>query len=186
MAVSPPRPPTPERLHRRALHYLERFATTGAHLRRVLLRRALRDAAALGLDAEQVARDVEAVVARLAAAGLLDDALFAATRARRLVASGRSPARIRAALAGKGLAAPAIEAALTRVAEEQPDPELAAAIAYARKRRLGPWGPAEGRPERAGRELAALARAGFGYRTAQLVVAAADAEALEVLLAGST
>src|SRR4051794_4914134 len=39
--------PTPERLHARAMRYLERFATTSAHLRRVLLRRALRDATAL-------------------------------------------------------------------------------------------------------------------------------------------
>src|SRR4051794_10249187 len=40
-----PVPPTPERLHARAMRYLERFATTSAHLRRVLLRRAMRDAA---------------------------------------------------------------------------------------------------------------------------------------------
>ena len=173
------KPPTPERLHRRALRYLERFATTATHLRRVLLRRALRDAAALGLDPEQVTREVEAVVARLTGAGLLDDALFAENRARRLVASGRSPAQIRAALAGKGLGAPAIEAALERVAQEQPDPELAAAIAFARRRRLGPWGPADGRGARAERELAALARAGFGYRVARMVVEAADVVALE-------
>src|SRR3954452_20119217 len=60
-----PIPPTPERLHARAMRYLERFATTGAQLRRVLLRRALRDAAALELDAADVRADVDAVVARV-------------------------------------------------------------------------------------------------------------------------
>ena len=39
-AGAAPVPPTPERLHARALRYLERYATTRAHLRRVLRVRA--------------------------------------------------------------------------------------------------------------------------------------------------
>jgi regulatory protein len=174
-----PRPPTPERLHARALFYLERFATTAAHLRRVLLRRALRDAEALGLDAAAVRRDVDAVVARAVAAGLVDDRLFAESRARRLAEGGRSPARIRAALAGKGLEAEAIAGALDRLGEERQDPELAAAVVHARRRRLGPWRPAETRADLVAKDLAALARAGFSYRVARMVVDAEDPDALE-------
>ena len=70
-------PPTPERLHARALRYLERYATTAAHLRRVLLRRAAREAEALGLDTARVRADVDAVIARVVAAGLVDDRQFA-------------------------------------------------------------------------------------------------------------
>lgn len=169
-------PPTPERLHARALRYLERYATTAAHLRRVLLRRAARDAEALGLDTARVRTDVEAVVARVVAAGLVDDRQFALGRARRLAESGRSPTRIRAALAAKGLTGPAIEAALRGLAEEHADPELAAAIAYARRRRLGPWRLPESRAENRAKDLAALGRAGFGYRAARLVVDADDPE----------
>ncbi|MEK0083180.1 regulatory protein RecX [Benzoatithermus flavus] len=166
--------PTPERLHARALRYLERFATTSAHLRRVLLRRALRDAELLELDPVAVRRDVEAVVARVTAAGLIDDRLFAASRARRLAETGRSPARIRLALLEKGLDAEAVAAAMSELAEEKGDPELAAAIAYARKRRLGPWRPAEEREAHAARDLAALARAGFAYRVARRIMEASD------------
>jgi regulatory protein len=174
-----PVPPTPERLHARALRYLERFGTTTAHLRRVLLRRALRDAEALELDLTQVRRDVDAVVGRVAAAGLVDDRLFAASRARRLAGSGRSPTRIRAALAAKGLDQDAIAAALASLEEERPDPELAAAVAYARKRRLGPWRAPDERAAMQAKDLAALARAGFGYRAARAVIEAEDAAALE-------
>ncbi len=176
-----PVPPTPERLHARALRYLERFATTGAHLRRVLLRRALRDAEALALDPLPVRRDVDAVVARVTGAGLVDDRQFAASRARRLTEGGRSPARVRAALAAKGLGPEAIEAALAGLAEERADPELAAAAAFARKRRLGPWRRADesvDQGELRARELAAMARAGFAYRVARAVVEAEDEAAL--------
>jgi regulatory protein len=178
-----PRPPTPERLHARALFYLERFATTGAHLRRVLLRRALRDAEALGLDPAAVRRDVDAVVARVVAARLVDDRLFAASRARRLAEAGRSPARIRLALAQKGLDETAIAAAMGELAEEKGDPELAAAITYAKRRRLGPWREAQARAEHAAKDLAALARAGFGYRVARRVIEAEDPGELEAELA---
>lgn len=174
-----PVPPTPERLHARALRYLERYATTRAHLRRVLLRRALRDAEALGLEATAVRRDVDRLLDRLAGAGLLDDRRFAEARARRLAEGGRSPARIRAALAGKGLGGEAIAEALASLAEERPDPELAAAVVHARRRRLGPWRPPAERAEHAARDLAALARAGFSYRVARAVLDAEDPAELE-------
>lgn len=172
-------PPTPERLHARALRYLERFATTRAHLRRVLSRRALRDAQALELDLEPVRRDIEAVVVRIAAAGLVDDRQFAAARARRLAEGGRSPARIRSALMEKGLDEAAVARALAELGEANADPELAAAIVFARRRRLGPWRPHEAGTELRAKELGALARAGFAYRVARRIVEAEDPGALE-------
>lgn len=174
-----PVPPTPERLHARALRYLERFATTGAHLHRVLLRRAMRDAQALELEPGAVRRDVEATVARVTAAGLVDDRQFAAARARRLAASGHSPARIRVALAGKGLGEQAIATALADLGEEEADPELAAAVAFARRRRLGPWRRATDREAWRAKDLAAMGRAGFGYRAARAVLEAEDPAELE-------
>src|SRR3546814_7265925 len=41
------------------------------------------------------------------------------------------------------------------------EPELAAAIAYARRRRLGPFRTPDARADRRDKDLAALARAGF-------------------------
>jgi len=164
------------------LHYLERFPTTEARLRQVLLRRALRDAGRLDLDPADVRRTVDAVLVRLIAGGLIDDRAFAANRARRLTLAGRSPARIRAALALKGLDDPSIVTALREVAEELPDPELVAAMAYARRRRLGPWGPAE----RQAKDLAVLARAGFSFRIARKLLEAETPDALDQQLdAGS-
>lgn len=161
------------------MYYLERFPTTAARLRQVLLRRALRDAERLELDPAEVRITVEAVLARLIAAGLLDDRAFAANRARRLTLAGRSPARIRAALTLKGLDDPSIATALREVAEELPDPELVAAMAYARRRKIGPWGPAAGRGERQAKDLAILARAGFSFRVARKLLEAETPDALE-------
>ncbi|MFO1070969.1 MAG: RecX family transcriptional regulator [Geminicoccaceae bacterium] len=178
-----PRPPTEERLWRRALAYAERYGGTAASLRRVLLRRALRDAGALGLDPGPVQAAVERVVARARDARLVDDSAFAEARARRLVGRGTAPGRIAGRLAGKGVGAETAGAALDRLGAELGDLALRAAVALARRRRLGPWRPAPARPEHRQRDLAVLARAGFEWPVATAVIDAADPEALEARLA---
>ncbi|MGH6947427.1 MAG: regulatory protein RecX, partial [Kiloniellales bacterium] len=65
------------------------------------------------------------------------------------------------------------------------EPELKAALAFARRRRLGPY---RAEPDRAGRrerDLAALARQGFAYELARRVIDCRDPAALEDEAAGS-
>jgi regulatory protein len=135
-----------------------------------------------GGDAETASagyRIIDGVVARYRAAGLVDDAAFAAGRARRGLARGRPPARIAAELAAKGVHADDCDAALAALREEIVDPELAAAAAFARRRRLGPFGLAS---SDRGRELAAFARAGFSRRAAETVLSCPDEAAVAALL----
>lgn len=171
------KPPTPERLRRRALFYLERFAASRAHLGRVLARRALRDAAALDLPAAPVRLAIGELLDELERLELLDDRRFAEGRARRLAERGRPPARIRAELAARGVA-PALAAEVTAALDEAADDlELETAIAFARRRRLGPFAAADGKPRE--KALAAFARAGFSRRTAERVLAASRPEEID-------
>jgi regulatory protein len=87
--------------------------------------------------------------------------------------------RIAAGLAAKGIAAEERAAALDSLRETAPDPDLAAACAFARRRRLGPYRRGPG--DRA-RELGAFARAGFARREAEAVLACADPDAVAALL----
>lgn len=172
----PPAGPAPRDadLHAAALAHLARFAATEAGLRRVLARRVdrwARRATEEGMAPDLVApaaaagRTAAAEVARrLVAAGAVDDAAFAAARAGRLARAGRSRRAIAAHLAGKGVAAETARAALPEDADAA---ELDAALAWCRRRRAGPFGPAlpDADPEAARttrlKALAGLARAGF-------------------------
>ena len=58
------------------------------------------------------------------------------------------------------------------------DPELAAALTYARRRRIGPYRPAGDRAAARARDLAALSRQGFDYDVARRVIDADDPEDL--------
>jgi regulatory protein len=170
-----------------ALSYLGRYASTAENLRQVLRRRVRRFLAAEGEGDREAATAVDplidALVKRYRETGLVNDAAFAAGRARRGVTQGRSLRRIAAGLAAKGVGAEDTAAAIASLRDESTDPDLAAAIAFARRRRLGPF-RTDPRPRERVSELAAFARAGFSRRTADSVLACPDEAAVRALLAG--
>jgi len=165
----------PELLERWALHYLGRYASSAENLRRVLERRVRRHSP----EAERAtATLIEELVTRYREAGLLDDAAYAAGRVQSLHRRGESLRAIQARLAAKGVAAGNIADALSDL-RAAVDPDLAAACAFARRRRLGPYRRSADADHT--RELSAFARAGFSRRVAEAVLACADIEAAEAL-----
>ena len=174
-----PRKVTPKYLENAALFYLQRFATSAANLRRVLMRKVERSARFHGTDPAEGAQWVDALIARFVVSQLLDDALYAESRAQSLRRRGASGRTIALTLRQKGVEGEIIDTAMAAADEAEEKPELAAAARLARKRRLGPWRAAEGRREARERDLAALARAGFSYDVALAVIDAEGPEDLE-------
>ena len=86
----------------------------------------------------------------------------------------------------KGVARSDITAALAELEAEFDNSELVAAYNYARRRRLGPYRAEDSRDEYRERELAALARAGFGFDTARRVIDAPTVEDLEAAALGGS
>ena len=179
-----PKKATARHLENVALWYLQRFAASSESLRRVLLRRVEKSARAHDTDRTEGAAMVEDIIARFRETSLLDDRVYAEGRTRSLHRRGIPARGVRARLMAKGVAAEDIEAALVTLAEETPHPDRAAAVAYARRRRIGPWRSADDREIYRDRDLAALARQGFDYDTARRVIEAEDVEGLEAELSG--
>ena len=169
------RAPDRARLRARALRYLERYGASQARLARVLGERARREAQAAGIEARAVEDDVASVVAELTELGLVDDAAYAQGRARALLRRGRSPARVRRALAADGIDRDDVESALAPHGTGD-DLARAAAVRYARRRGLGPFRDPARRAERRDRDLQALVRQGFPYPLARRII---DAEEIE-------
>jgi regulatory protein len=182
-------PPDEARLAEAALAHLARFAATEAGLRRVLARRVDRWARAAEAEGQAdvapraaAAKAAAAAVAkRMVTQGAVDDAAFAESRARRLLRSGRSRRAALAHLREKGVDAATAAAALP----EGEEAELAAALAFCRRRRIGPFGKdVAPTPETRLKALGALARAGFGREMASRALRMAPAEADARLIAG--
>ena len=158
------KPLNAERLHELALFYVGKFATTRSKLS-AYLNRKLRERGWEG----DAAPDVDRLVERLAASGLVDDALYALSKSRSLSERGYGAARVRQSLRAAGVDEEDGAAAHELAADEA----ASAALRFARRRRIGPF--ADAVPDRAGREraLAAMVRAGHGFDLAKAVV---DAE----------
>jgi regulatory protein len=174
------KPPDEAKLYEAALNHLARYAATEAGMARVLARKIDRWARLQGeesLDPDVVRRaksSIPAVIARLTAANVLNDETFAQSRARRLTREGKSRRLALAHLAAKGVAAAAAQAAVA----DDPARELAAACAFLRRRRAGPFGDAA-----AEKVLGAMARAGFSQSTARAALRL-DREEAEGLIKG--
>ena len=175
---APSSPPSAADLHQAALHYLARYASTEANLRRVLFRRIDRwarsqpDPSPDLLEAARAA--IAPVVSRLVQAGALNDTAFAEMRAKSLLQGGHSRRSIQARLAAKGIATDLARDATP----DDPEAELAAALVMARRRRIGPYrAAAEADATLKLKELARLARAGFSRETAQRALAMTAEEA---------
>ncbi len=149
-------------LGRLAIHYVSRYATTCAKLNSYLRRKVQERG-----WSEDAAADFDAIVARCAALGYVDDRAFAETRAASLGRRGYGARRIGATLQGAGIARETIT-------EVMPDDAaaFAAAEAYAQRKRIGAFGAATSDPTQLKRQFAAMLRAGHSFELAKRFVSA--------------
>ena len=165
MAARQPRKPRPPldaaKLEELALSYVGRFATSRAKLR-VYLNRKLRERGWAGSGAPPV----DALADRMARLGYVDDRAFALAKARSLTSRGYGSRRVRQALSQAGIgeedSGDAHELATAEAYE--------AALRYARRKRIGPYADSRPDPRHRERALAAMIRAGHGFRLARAVI----------------
>ncbi|MES2498256.1 MAG: regulatory protein RecX [Pseudomonadota bacterium] len=157
-------------LERAALDYAARYATTRAKLA-AYLRRKLRERGWDGDDAPPVA----ALVERFAERGYVDDRAFAAARTDALLRRGYGARRIGTALRAAGIDAETTAGLRARMADEAE----AAALRYARRKRIGPFADHAADPAEKRRWIASMARAGHAI---ELVLRLLDADPDELMV----
>ncbi|MBI1272955.1 MAG: RecX family transcriptional regulator [Alphaproteobacteria bacterium] len=180
-----PKTPTPAYLHNAALHYLGRYAASRAGLKKILmnkLRRAAMRDPAFAADKTLIAsleREIDALIEKFAAQGILNDTAFAEMKVAGLRRAGASARAIKQKLQLKGIDRDTGAAALLAHDEDGDtaggeEAELAAAMRYARRRKLGPYRAGAPAPEqmreRQRKDIATLARAGFSLDIAKQIV----------------
>ncbi|HEY1097918.1 MAG TPA: RecX family transcriptional regulator [Myxococcota bacterium] len=157
------KPLTPASLERSALWHLQRRAMTEHELRTALQKKAKRAAAVHG-DNDNAAAWIDALVERMRASLLIDDARVATARVASGRARGLSTKKIEMKLRDKGVDVDTAAAAFEHVDGDdgKSAADLDAARVYVRKRRLRDKDPQKA--------LAALARQGFSFSTAKLAL----------------
>ncbi|NJC33831.1 regulatory protein [Sphingomonas jejuensis] len=142
---------------RLALFYVGRYATTRARLRSYLARK-LRERGADGPV------DVDAIVERIAALGYVDDAGFARSRAAALGRRGFGVRRVTDTLRAAGIEEDDRHEAVADLSAAE------TAIAFARRKRIGPFATEKAPPDAERKLFAAFARAGHGFAIAKRLI----------------
>ena len=180
---TPPKKVTEGYLERAALHYLGRFSSTEAHLRQVLERKVRRrNEDNQPATAEQL-NWIAAVAAKCVRLGYVDDGQYASNRFESLLRKGKPLRMIAQDLHHKGVPKPiAKEILATAVDDPDRDPDLAAAAAYIRRRRFGPFRRADkATDEKIEKEKASMMRVGFSYGIISRLLRSTEEEVLELL-----
>ena len=172
-----PPPLDPSTLHELALGYAGKYATTraklGAYLSRKLRERGW---------ASEHDPDLEALAARFAEAGYVDDAAYALSKARALSRRGYGKKRLAEKLRLAGVGEDDSREAFDIFETEA----VAAALRYAERRRIGPF--AAETPDRMGREraISAMVRAGHSFGVARAIASLAPGAEIDVINIGES
>jgi regulatory protein len=157
-----PRPPLDEaKLNELMLAYVAKFATSRARLAAYLARK-IRERGWAGAGEPPV----DALVAKAARVGFVDDAAFALGKARSLTARGYGARRVNQALHAAGIDDSDGEAARGHAREEA----VEAALRFAKRRRIGPFAASAAESQDKEKQLAAMLRAGHGFRLANAIL----------------
>jgi regulatory protein len=151
------------RLNELALRYVGRYSTTRAKLRSYLARK-IRERGWDGARAPDCAR----IADRFAEQGYVNDAAYALAKSEALTGRGYGKRRVLEKLRAAGVA----EEDGTAAREHAEAEAVAAALRFAKRRRIGPFAAAAIRdPREREKALGAMIRAGHGFGIARAIIA---------------
>jgi regulatory protein len=151
-----------ERLRALALAYVGRYATSCARLAAYLNRKITER----GWIDESIPPIAE-LVAQFQSLGYVDDEAFAKTRGESLLRRGYGPNRLKISLRVSGIGTDIID----RTADVDDDEALAAAMIFARRKRIGPYARHSETQDNRQKMIAALLRAGHSYEVSRKILA---------------
>jgi len=145
------------------LRYVGRYATSRAKLLAYLVRK-VRER---GWDGPRDP-DLEALATRFRDLGYVDDAAYALAKSQSLSSRGYGKRRVEERLRFAGIG----EEEGTAAREHADAHAVDAAVRFAERRRIGPFGPSDGDdPRRREKAIAAMVRAGHSFTLARVIIA---------------
>jgi len=164
----PKKPLTAESLNWFALRYVERYATTREKLRKYLNGKLYER----GWGGEGAA-PIDALVERFAELRYVDDRSYGDSKAKSLERRGYGLRRVDQALMAAGIEPEMREEIRGEVDEGE------AALAYARRKRIGPFATTAPSPEQRQKQFAAMVRAGHSFDRVKAILGAASEDELD-------
>ena len=152
-----------------AYSYLEKYSSSKQQLRTYLFKKLIKKNQKISNKKESF-NLIDTVISSLADQKLLSDKIYSDAKSRVFLRRGYSLNKIRYNLIKKGIDEKYIRASISKIKENESDPDFFSAIKMCKRRRIGPNREESNRPLFYKKDISILARSGFSYEISKRVL----------------
>ncbi len=152
-----------------AYTYLEKYSSSKQQLKTYLFKKFIKKNKNL-FNKKELFNLIDAVVSSLVDQKLLSDKYYSDAKSKAFFRRGYSLNKIRYNLIKKGIDEKYIKASISKIKENESDPDFFSAIKICKRRRIGPCREEGNRSLFYKKDISILARSGFSYETSKKVL----------------
>ena len=152
-----------------AYSYLEKYSPSKQQLRTYLFKKLIKKNQKIS-SKKEIFNLIDAVILTLIDQKLLSDKYYSDAKSKAFFRKGYSLNKIRYNLIKKGIDEKYIKASVSKIKENESDPDFFSAIKTCKKRRIGPVREENNRPLFYKKDISILARSGFSYEISKKVL----------------
>ena len=160
---------TTNELKNLAYVYLEKYNPSKQQLRTYLFKKFLKKNQKIS-NKKELFNLIDVVISTLEDQKLISDKYYSDTKTKDLLRRGYSLNKIRYSLITRGIDEKYIKASISKIKENESDPDFFSAIKICKRRRIGPCREEGNRPLFYNKDISILARSGFSYEISKKVL----------------
>ena len=153
-----------------AYSYLEKYSPSKQQLRTYLFKKLIKKKQKIS-NKKEIFDLIGSVISSLIDQKLLSDKYYSDAKSKAFLRRGYSLNKIRYNLIKKGIEERYIKASISKIKENESDPDFFSAIKLCKRRRIGPNREESNRTLFYKKDISILARSGFGYELSKKVLA---------------
>ena len=160
---------TIEEIRKFSYSYLERYSPSKQQLRTHLFKKLVKKNQKISSKRE-IFNLIDSVIASLVDQKLLSDEYYSDAKSKAFLKRGYSLNKIRYSLIKKGIDEKYIKASISKIKENESEPDFFSAIKICKKRRIGPNREESNRSLFYKKDISIIARSGFSYEISKKVL----------------
>ena len=149
--------------------YLEKYSPSKQQLKTYLFKKLINKKQKIS-SKKEIFNLIDSVISSLVDQKLLSDEYYSDSKSKAFLRRGYSLNKIRYNLIKKGIDEKYIKASISKIKENESDPDFFSAIKICKKRRIGPCREESNRPLFYKKDISILARSGFSYEMSKKVL----------------
>ena len=152
-----------------AYSYLEKYSPSKQQLKTYLFKKLVKKRQKIS-SKKEIFNLIDTVISSLVDQKLLSDEFYSDSKSKAFLRRGYSLNKIRYNLIKKGIDEKYVKASISKIKENESDPDFFSAIKICKRRRIGPCREESNRPLFYKKDISILARSGFSYEISKKVL----------------